>query len=88
MGIRDANGFSSVADEIIVAYSHFEGTVIEPKRKKIITSFGYILKLSGYNIKINVIPNKLITLPEQEEAELIDTPDVPEAQNINNTPQE
>ena len=88
LGIRDANGFSSVADEIIVAYSHFEGTVIEPKRKKITTSFGYILKLSGYNIKINVIPNKLITLPEQEEAELIDTPDVPEAQNINNTPQE
>jgi len=88
LGIRDATGFSSVADEIIVAYSHFEGTVIEPKRKKITTSFGYILKLSGYNIKINVIPNKLITLPEQEEAELIDTPDVPEDQNINNTPQE
>lgn len=88
LGIRDATGFSSVADEIIVAYSHFEGTVIEPKRKKITTSFGYILKLSGYNIKINVIPNKLIALPEQEEAELIDTPDVPEDQNINNTPQE
>ena len=87
LGIKDSTGFSSVADEIIVAYSHFEGTVIEPKRKKIVTSFGYILKLSGFNIKINVIPNKLIATPEMEEAELIDTPDVPEDQNINNTPE-
>lgn len=88
LGVATGTGFSSVADEIIVAYSHFEGTVIEPKRKKITTSFGYILKLAGYNVKITVIPNKLLALPEQEEAELIDTPDVPEDQNINNTPQE
>jgi hypothetical protein len=39
---------------------HFEGTVIEPKRKKITSSFGYMLKLAGYNVNIKVIPNRLI----------------------------
>ena len=43
LGIKDASGFSNNADEIEVAYAHFEGTVIEPKRKKIVSTFGYIL---------------------------------------------
>jgi len=83
LGIKDAAGFSSNADEIKVSYAHFEGTVIEPKRKKITTSFGYILKLAGYNIRICVIPNKLIEIP-MEQAE---GPNAPEDQNINNIPQ-
>jgi hypothetical protein len=82
LGIKDSTGFSSVADEIIVAYGHFEGTVIEPKRKKIVTSFGYILKLAGWNINIEVVPNKIIEAPQD-----VTAPDVPEDQNINNTPQ-
>lgn len=60
LGISNGSGFSSVADEILVAYSHFENTVVEPKRKKITQSFGYILKLAGYNVNINVIPNTII----------------------------
>jgi len=36
------------------------GGVIAPKRKKITTSFGYVLKLAGYNVNIEVIPNRLI----------------------------
>ncbi|MCP3852657.1 MAG: phage portal protein [Candidatus Scalindua sp.] len=60
LGIANGSGFSSVADEIKVAYAHFEGTVVEPKRKKITNSFGYILKLAGYNVKIEVIPNRII----------------------------
>lgn len=60
LGIRDSSGFSSNAEEIRVSYMHFEGTVIEPKRKKITTSFGYILKLAGYNVNIKVIPNRLV----------------------------
>ena len=60
LGISNGSGFSSVADEILVAYSHFENTVVEPKRKKLTTSFGYILKLAGYNINIQVIPNRII----------------------------
>ena len=60
LGIANGSGFSSVADEIKVAYAHFEGTVVEPKRKKITNSFGYILKLAGYNVRIEVIPNRII----------------------------
>ena len=52
LGIKDAAGFSSNADEIRVAYAHFEGTVIEPKRKKILSTLGYILKLAGWNVSI------------------------------------
>ena len=87
LGIKDSTGFSSVADEIVVAYGHFEGTVIEPKRKKILTSFGYILRLSGYNINICVIPNKILETPQDATTQEIAMPDVPEDQNINNTPQ-
>ena len=60
LGIKDTSGFSSNAEEIKIAYAHFEGTVIEPKRKKILSSFGYMLRLAGYNVKVEVVPNKLI----------------------------
>lgn len=60
LGIKDAAGFSSNADEIKVAYAHFEGTVIEPKRKKIVSTYGYILALFGLNVALQVKPNKLI----------------------------
>jgi len=53
-------------DQIKVAYAHFEGTVEEPKRKKITSSFGYILKLAGHNVKIEVIPNRIIEDAVQE----------------------
>ena len=60
LGIKDASGFSNNADEIKVAYAHFEGTVVEPKRKKIVSGFGYMLQLAGFNIAIKVRPNKLV----------------------------
>ena len=60
LGIKDSAGFSSNAEEIRVSYAHFEGTVVEPKRKKITNSFGYILKLAGYNVNIQVIPNRIV----------------------------
>lgn len=60
LGIKDAAGFSSNADEIKVAYAHFEGTVIEPKRKKILSTFGYILKLHGLNVSIEVQPSEIL----------------------------
>ena len=60
LGISKGSGFSSVADEIRVAYAHFEGTVIEPKRKKILSTFGYILKLSGFNTSMEVQPSEII----------------------------
>lgn len=81
-----ASGFSSNADEIIVAYSHFEGTVVEPKRRKITSSFGYILRLAGFNVKINVIPNKLVEVPVEEVDDVV--PAAPALPNDINTPQE
>ena len=60
LGIKDSTGFSSNAEEIKVAYAHFEGVVIEPKRKKILSGYGYMLRLAGYNIALEVRPNKLI----------------------------
>ena len=68
LGIKDSSGFSSNADEIKVAYAHFEGTVVEPKRKKIISGFGYMLRLAGYNVGIKIRPNKLVN-----EEEVVDT---------------
>lgn len=60
LGIKDASGFSSNAEEIRISYDHFEGTVVEPKRKKILSSFGYILRMMGWNITLTVIPNKIL----------------------------
>ena len=60
LGIKDAAGFSSNADEIKVAYMHFESTVVEPKRKKILSTFGYILKLHGLNVGLTVEPKKIV----------------------------
>ena len=60
LGISKGSGFSSVADEIKVAYAHFEGTVIEPKRKKILSTYGYILKLAGMNVSMEVQPSEIL----------------------------
>jgi len=60
LGIKDAAGFSNNADEIKTAYTHFESTVVEPKRKKVLSSFGYILKSSGYNVGLEVEPKRLV----------------------------
>lgn len=68
LGIKDSSGFSSNAEEIKVAYAHFEGTVVEPKRKKIVSGFGYMLRLAGYNVGIKIRPNKLVN-----EEEVVDT---------------
>tara|TARA_R100000541_G_scaffold85_3_gene256 strand:+ start:107 stop:1282 length:1176 start_codon:yes stop_codon:yes gene_type:complete len=70
LGLHDSSsgGFSSNSDEIKVAYAHFEGTVITPKRKKILSGFGYMLRLAGYNIALKVAPNTLVP-----EAQIADT---------------
>jgi hypothetical protein len=44
-----------------VAYAHFQGTVIAPKRKKILNNLGYLLKFAGYTVQLDVIPNQLTT---------------------------
>jgi len=66
LGIKTASGFSNNADEIEVSYAHFEGTVIRPKRKKILNNLKYIIKFMGYNINLIVIPNKIIVKNTEE----------------------
>jgi hypothetical protein len=70
LGLHDSvsSGFSSNSEEIKVAYAHFEGTVITPKRKKILSGFGYMLRLAGFNIALKVAPNTLVP-----EAQITDT---------------
>lgn len=68
LGLHDGGtGFSSNSEEIRVAYAHFEGVVIEPKRKKILTSYGYMLRLAGFNVALKVRPNKLVSDAQVED---------------------
>ena len=60
LGIKDANGFSSNAEEIMIAYSHFMNTVIEPKRKKILSTYAFLLKLHGLNVTVEVESKQII----------------------------
>lgn len=66
LGIKDASGFSSNADEIKVAYAHFVGTVIAPERKKILKSFNKIVSLSGMNVTLNIIPQEILVIEDGE----------------------
>ena len=72
LGIKDSSGFSSNADEMVVAYSHFENTVIAPKRKVVIDNMNYIFKLMGYNVKLVVEPNRIVDEAFITKKEVID----------------
>ena len=75
LGINNNTGFSSNAEEIKVAYVHFEATVVEPKRKKILDTMGYILRFAGYNVALEVEPKTLtidVTTTEETETKTID----------------
>jgi len=60
LGISKGAGFSSVAEEIIIAYSHFMNTVVEPKRKKVLSTYAYLLKLHGLNVTVEVQSKQII----------------------------
>lgn len=60
LGIKDSAGFSSNADEIMIAYSHFMNTVVEPKRKKILSTYAYLLKQFGLNVTVEVRSKQII----------------------------
>lgn len=61
LGVKTgSNGFSSNSEEIKIAYSHFENTVIDPMRKKVLSNLAYVFRLMGFNVKLTVIPNKIV----------------------------
>ena len=70
LGIKDGAGFSSNSDEIITSYSHFMNTVVRPKQSKIIDTYGYILSLAGYNVKLEVEPVPMIIGTEADDPAL------------------
>ena len=70
LGIKDGAGFSSNSDEIITSYSHFMNTVVRPKQSKVIDSYGYILSLAGYNVKLEVEPVPMIIGTEADDPAL------------------
>ncbi len=68
LGVVDASGFSSNADEIITAYSHFMNTVVRPKQTKVINTFGYLLNLYGLNVRLAVEPVPMIIGADADDA--------------------
>jgi hypothetical protein len=70
LGIKDGAGFSSNSDEIITSYSHFMNTVVRPKQSKIIDTYGYILSLAGFNVKLEVEPVPMIIGTEADDPAL------------------
>lgn len=65
LGIYDsAEGFSSNADEIEVAYMHFLATVIKPMQKGVLKVFNQLLYDKGITDKeLRIIPNRLVSAP-------------------------
>ena len=75
VGIKDASGFSSNADEIRTAYNHFMGTVIVPDQKKLVKSFNKIVNQTGKTIKLEVIPAEILyTVDVEGQPEYINEP--------------
>ena len=70
LGIKDGAGFSSNADEIVTSYSHCMNNVVRPKQTKIINTYGYILKLAGFNVKLEVEPVPMIIGTEADDPAL------------------
>ena len=66
LGIKDAAGFSNNADEIRVAYNHFMGTVIEPIQEDVLKPFNQVLRFHGLNVDLQVIPNEILPVVEEE----------------------
>jgi len=67
LGIKDGAGFSSNSDEIITSYSHFMNTVVRPKQSKVLDTYGYLLNLAGYNVRLEVEPVPMIIGTEAED---------------------
>ena len=75
VGIKDASGFSSNADEIRTAYNHFMGTVIVPDQKKLLKSFNKIVNQTGKTIKLEVTPAEILyTVDVEGQPEYINEP--------------
>jgi hypothetical protein len=61
LGIKESGsgGFSSTADEITVAYTHFNSTVIQPDQKFMLKTFDKLFKYAGHTSKLYIEPKRI-----------------------------
>jgi len=66
-GVRgEGTGFGSNVDEMTIGLKIFNNQVIEPRQRKLATSFEEILSFEMESIEITVIPNTPIDMPTAE----------------------
>ena len=68
LGIKDASGFSSNADEINTSFAHFLGTVVIPDQEKLLKSFNRIVRASGLNAKLEIEQSTILFMEDTTEA--------------------
>ena len=59
IGIRDGGGLGNNAQEIEVAYTHFQSSVIQPIQKSLNKSLGRVTRQMGIDTAITIAPAKL-----------------------------
>ena len=70
LGIRDAGGgLGSNRDEILVAYGHFFGTVLQPIQKKLVGKLTWLTDKMGYGLELEVEPSTIILDDETVETD-------------------
>lgn len=57
--VEGGMGLGNNSEEIEVAYTHFLSSVIQPIQRSLIKSFKRVLRPYGYNIDLDIIPNKM-----------------------------
>ena len=64
LGIRDGGGLGSNKDELLIAWGHYFGTVVEPEQKKLVSEFNWLTGKMGFGMDLN-IKDSAILLDEQ-----------------------
>ena len=68
LGIVDASGFSSNADEIMTAFNHFLGTVIIPDQNKLTKSLSRIMRSFGIAAPLEIEQTSIMYTVDVQEA--------------------
>lgn len=54
LGIRDGGGLGSNKDELLMAWGHFYGTVIQPMQKKLVKELNWLTDKMGFGLTLEV----------------------------------
>ena len=76
LGIRDGGGLGSNKDEIMVAYGHFFGTVLQPLQKKLVAKMTWLTDKMGFGLELEVEPSTILldetTIETDENTDIIE----------------